>query len=341
MIFEYPLIIVSFVLSLIFVFFLMPYWIKRAKKVSLVGKDMNKVDKREVAELGGIIVLFAFILGTLFYIAVDIFFIEHTDITSLLSRDLTIMAALATILLVGIIGIVDDILGWKIGLRQMQKPFIVLFAALPMVVVNAGVSTFALPLIGEINIGFLFPLLIIPIAISAAANGFNMLAGYNGLEAGMGIIILSILSFLAWQNNSPHIAVMALCVVFALLAFYYFNKYPAKVFPGNTLTYSVGAMIAVVAITANLERAALFLFIPYFIELVLKARGKMQKESFAKVNDDGSLEAPYKKVYGLEHISLKLLNKIKTKVYEKDVVYSLFAFEILLGTIYLGFKAVV
>ncbi|MBU4352551.1 MAG: glycosyl transferase family 4 [Nanoarchaeota archaeon] len=341
MIFQYPIILLSFTLSLIFVSFLMPHWIKRAKKAGLIGKDMNKPDKREVAELGGIIVLFAFILGTLFYIAVDTFFIEHTNLTSLLGRDLTIMAALATILLVGIIGMVDDILGWKIGLRQMQKPFLVLFASLPMVVVNAGHSTLALPLIGQINIGVLFPLLVVPIAISAAANGFNMLAGYNGLEAGMGTIILSILSFLAWKNNNPHIAVMGLCMVFALIAFYYFNKFPAKVFPGNTLTYSVGAMVAVLAITANLERAALFLFIPYFIELILKARGKMQKESFAKVNEDGSLETPYNKVYGLEHLSIKLLKKIKNKVYEKDVVYSIFAFEILLGIIYFGFKAVV
>lgn len=340
MVFEYPLILLSFAISAIFVIAVMPFWIKRARKAGLTGKDMNKPEKSEVAELGGIVVLCGFILGTLFYIAVDTFFIKHADISSLLGRDLMIMASLATILLVGLIGIVDDILGWKLGLRQMQKPFLVLFAAMPMVVVNAGASTFALPLVGQINIGILFPLLVIPIAISAAANGFNMLAGYNGLEAGMGAIILSMLSFLAWKNDSPHIAVMALCMVFALIAFYYFNRYPAKIFPGNTLSYSVGAMIGVVAITANLERAALFLFIPFFIELILKARGRMQKESFAKVNEDGSLERPYNKIYGLEHLAIKLLKKVKKKVYEKDVVYSILGFEIILGIIYFGLKAV-
>ncbi len=334
MAFDYPIILTSFVISLLFVVSVLPHWIRRAHKCEIVGKDMHKLDKRKVADLGGIVVLSAFILGTLVYVAIDTFFIKHYDQLALLERDLIIMASLATILIVGIIGIVDDILGWKIGLRQMHKPILVLFAALPMAVLNSGVSTFAVPLLGEINIGLLYPLIVVPIAISAAANGFNMIAGYNGLEAGMGAIILSVLSFLAWKNNSSHIAVMGLCMIFALIGFYLFNKHPAKVFPGNALTYSVGAMIAVMAITANMERTALFLFIPYFIELILKARGKMQKESFAKVKEDGSLETPYKKLYGLEHLSIRLLGKIKQKVYEKDVVYSLFAFEIILALSY-------
>ncbi|MCH7535807.1 MAG: glycosyl transferase family 4, partial [Bacteroidetes bacterium] len=65
--------------------------------------------------------------------------------------------------------------------------------AIPLIVVNAGVSDITLPFIGSVDFGILFPLLIVPIMIIFTTNAFNMLAGFNGLEAGNGIIILSIL----------------------------------------------------------------------------------------------------------------------------------------------------
>ena len=64
--------------------------------------------------------------------------------------------------------------------------------AMPLVVVNAGHVIIELPLLGELNFGLLYPLVIIPIAVIGAANGYNMLAGYNGLEAGLGVIIISV-----------------------------------------------------------------------------------------------------------------------------------------------------
>jgi len=114
-----------------------------------------------------------------------------------------------------------------------------------------------------------------------------------------------------------------------LLVFYYFNKYPAKVFPGDILTYSVGALIAGMAILGNFEKIAVFVFIPYILETLLKVRGGLKKQSFAKPNPDGSLEMPYSKIYGLTHLSLFLLKKMKRKVYEKDVVYLIFIFQVL------------
>jgi UDP-N-acetylglucosamine--dolichyl-phosphate N-acetylglucosaminephosphotransferase len=103
-------------------------------------------------------------------------------------------------------------------------------------------------------------------------------------------------------------------------------------FPGDVLTYSVGALIAAIAILGEIEKIAIFFFIPYIIETVLKLRGKLKKESFAKVNEDGSLDMPYKKVYGLEHLAIKILKKIKKnkKVYEKEVVYLINIFQILI-----------
>ncbi|MBT4396908.1 glycosyl transferase family 4 [archaeon] len=310
--------LVSFVVTLVST----PYWIKIAHKIGIVAVDMHKVDKKKkVAELGGIVVVFGFIMGVLLYIALDTFYIESTNLANL-ERDVQILACLTTILIISIIGLVDDILGWKIGLRQYQKPILVLLATIPMVVVNAGHSITTIPFVGSIDIGILYALLVVPLAITGAANGFNMIAGYNGLEAGMGMIMLTFLSYMAWLNNYGWVAVLGLCMVASLFAFYIFNKYPSKIFPGDTVTYTVGALIAIMAIMGNIEKIALIIFIPYFIELILKLRGKLQKESFATVKKDGSLEV--KGIYGLEHLVTHIRTKLGRKTYEKDVVFSLY-----------------
>src|SRR3989338_1426884 len=166
-----------------------------------------------------------------------------------------------------------------------------MIAAIPLAVINAGESVITLPLLGRVEIGILYPLLLVPLAISGAANGFNMLAGYNGLESGMGAIILAFLGILTLQSEQ-FVSLIAFSGAAALIAFLFYNKYPAKVFPGDTLTYSIGALIAGVAILGNVERAALILFLPYFVELFLKLRGMLRKEGFAVPQKDNSLEAP-------------------------------------------------
>ena len=82
---------------------------------------------------------------------------------------------------------------------------------------------------------------------------------------------------------------------------------------------------------------ALFFFIPYILEVILKLRGRLNKESFAKLNEDGSLEMPYDKVYGLEHLAIKILKKVKPsrKVYEYEVVNLINLFQ--LAVILIGF----
>ncbi|MFH1917633.1 MAG: glycosyl transferase family 4, partial [Nanoarchaeota archaeon] len=165
----------------------------------------------------------------------------------------------------------------------------------------------------------------------------NFLAGYNGLEASQGIIILSALVYATYITGSSWLSFITLCMVASLVAFYIFNKYPAKVFPGDVMTYSIGAMIATIAILGNIEKIAVFFFIPYIIETGLKLRGGLKRESFAKLNSDGGLEKPYKKIYGLEHLAIDLIKKMKKggKVHEKEVVYLINGFQIVI--ILLGF----
>jgi len=324
-----PILLATIFISFFCTYLIMPFWIRKAKQIKLIWQDMNKPKHpKNVAGSGGLVVVFGFLLGVLLYIAIKTFYFNSDG--EIISY---IFAILSVLLISLIIGLVDDLFGWqKGGLSMRSRIILMFFAAIPLMVINAGESTMM-----GIEFGLLYPLLIIPIGFIGATTTFNLLAGYNGLEAGNGILVLSALSIVTFITGDKWLSIMALCMVASLLAFYIFNKYPAKVFPGDVMTYAIGALIAAIAIIGNIEKIAVFFFIPYILETVLKLRGNLKKQSFAKVKKDGSLEMPYRKIYGLEHLAIKLLKKLKPskKVHETDVVYSIHAFQILI--IILGF----
>jgi len=307
------------------VFFILPKWIGKAKRIGLVWEDMNKFNKpKNVAGSGGLIVILGFILGVLFYIFLKTFYFDSPI------QVVEIFAITTSILILAVIGLVDDLLGWwRGGLSKKFRLFLCIFAAIPLIVINAGSSQISLPFLDGTNLGWIYALIIIPIGIVGASTTFNFLAGYNGLEAGQGALILGALSIVAYLTGQAWLALIGLCMVCALLAFLFFNKFPAKVFPGDALTYPVGGMIAIMAILGNMERFALFFFIPCIIEVFLKARGKLKKQSFGKPNKDGSLEMPYDKIYGLEHFAIWALKKVNGRATEKGVVYVIYAFQIM------------
>jgi len=311
-------------ISFLITFISLPSWIRRAKKTGFTGKDVHKGNS-EVAELGGITIILGVVASLLIYIALETFIFKGNSLNFLL-------AAITTILIATMIGMTDDMLGWQIGLRQREKVLLTFLVPIPMMAVNAGHSMMRFPFLGDIEFGILYPLLIIPIGIIGTTNGFNMLAGYNGLEAGMGTIILSAMGYIAWRVGDIPAVVICISMIAALIAFLYYNKYPSKVFPGDVLTYPLGAMISVVAILANIERFAVMLFFPYYIELLFKARGKFRPEWPAMVLEDGSLTVK-DKCYSVPHLAIKILRKIKGKAYEYEVVLLILAFQLLVALI--------
>lgn len=316
-----PLLVLALLVSFLLTLFFTPIWIKKAHQIGLVWEDMNKTGHpKNVGGSGGVGVMLGFALGVLVYIAIKTFYFKTTDTI------IGTFTVLTTILMVGFMGFMDDLLGWqKGGLSKRSRLALLICAAVPLMVINAGSST----MLG-INFGILYPLFLIPLGIVGVSATYNFLAGYNGLEAGQGILILGALAFATWKTGNSWLSVIALIMVSSLIAFNFFNKNPAKVFPGDVMTYAIGALIAAIAILGNIEKVAAFFFIPYIIEVLLKSRGRLKKHSFAKVNKDESLEMPYDKIYGLEHFAIYILKKVKPskKVYEDDVVYLINGFQI-------------
>ncbi|HLD77549.1 MAG TPA: glycosyl transferase family 4 [archaeon] len=309
------IIIVSLLLSFLATLALVPLVARKMRAAGFVGKDIHKRGNPVLPEMGGLAVVAGVLAGLLAYTA-GITFILHQEQGFLIQ----LLAAIATLLTIAIIGMLDDILGWKKGIPQFQKVLLTLPAAVPLMAVNAGVSDMALPFFGNVSFGLLYPLLFIPAAVVGASNAMNMLAGYNGLEAGMASLLFAGLGVITLSTSPPWVSLLSFSALFACLAFLRSNWFPAKIFPGDTFTYFSGALFASIAILGNIEKYALLLFLPYFAQFALKARGRMRKESFATPLPDGSLAPRYPKLYGLEHLSLRLLRRARGKATEQSIV---------------------
>jgi UDP-N-acetylglucosamine--dolichyl-phosphate N-acetylglucosaminephosphotransferase len=321
-------IVVSFIAS----YFGLIGWIKKSRNIGILWEDMNKFNSpRNVVSSGGVVVVIAFVLGVLTYVAIRTFSMSAID-----SVTVEIFSLLSVILIVGFMGTVDDFMGWHHGGLAMWIRMVLAFvAAVPLVVINAGQNSVLLPFFGQVNLGLIYPLFLIPLGIAATTTVYNFLAGMNGIESGLGILITIFLSYVAYITGSPWLSLIGLCMTAALIAFWFFNRNPAKVFPGNALTSAVGALIGCMAILGNFERIAVVVFIPFIIEMILKIRGRFAlkngkwPQSFGEPQRDGSLKLKYGKIYGMTHFSIWFLSKLKKRVYEDDVVYFIYIIQIL------------
>jgi len=305
-------------------------WIGRAVEIGFVGEDMNKPSRVKVAEGGGVWVSLSVAFGLLFYIALNIYLLNK------FANALELMALSLMLILASFLGFLDDILGWKKGLHPIYRILLMVPLAIPMVVIKAGYSTMAIPFIGRVDFGVLYPLILVPIGILGAANAFNMIAGYNGLEATMGIQLLFFTSIYTYMKELRPSFEAAIIMLAAIIGFLIYNWYPARIFPGNSFTYGVGAYYASLVVIGNFEKFGVLLFSLYFVELLLFMRGLLNgvyKENYGKVLPDGTLDLPYEKIYSLTHLAIKIQKILRGKATEKGVVIVLNILQFMIGII--------
>ena len=328
-----PITLAYGLISFVAVFLVTPWLIKYLRRIGLVVKDQNKEEKPLVPISGGLAVLFGIMAGLLSFIFYRTFILRAN--AGLIITDKTLMlmfAAMVSLLIITLVGFLDDLIiepnkDSSAGLKQWQKPLLTLTAAIPLMAINAGTTHVGLPIFGVVELGIIYPLILIPLGVVGASNMVNMLAGFNGLETGLGLIYTGRLGLYAYFNNRPIAALIALFAFSALLAFYYYNKYPARILAGDSLTYLLGGVIAVIAILGNIERAAIISSIPFFIEFILKVRGKLKAHSFGYYKD-GKIKSYYDKIYSLPHILTRT-----GKYTEKQIVYSLMLFQLICSSL--------
>ncbi|MFH0738121.1 MAG: hypothetical protein V1827_05745 [Candidatus Micrarchaeota archaeon] len=285
--------------------------IPRLVRAGITGGDENKEGSPQVAEMGGIGIVAGFSAGLL----LAIFFNSFLGMQFNLAY---ILAAVITIHTIAFIGIVDDLL----SIPQWLKAILPLFAAVPLVAMNAAGSTaIGIPLLGMVDFGIVYVFVLIPLAIAVCSNLTNMLAGFNGMEAGMGAVMFATLSLLAWNNGATEMAILSLSMMGALLGFLFLNHFPARVFPGDVGTLTIGVVLASTVIIGNLESAGVILMIPYIIDFFIKAKNRFP-HTHQEIKD-GKLLPKDGKVRGFVHLAMRAFGGLS----EKNLVLFFIALE--------------
>jgi len=305
---------VSFLVSFTGFLFIIP----RFKEEGIVGRNRNSLEQEEIAEMGGLVIVAGYSAGIILIISLKTFF----DLFALVSLT-SILAAFSTIMIVALIGIFDDL----ISIKQGVKAFMPVFAALPLMALKEGFAVMNLPFIGFVNFGIYYHLILIPLGITGAANAVNMLAGFNGLEAGMGLVAVGALAIVAYLIGETTAFLLSVIMLGALLATLCFNWYPAKILVGDVGTLTIGTVIASVVIIGNFEMAGGILIIPYVVDFIIKAKNRFPY-SFG-VYRGGKLYCPEGGPVGLGQLIMKVCGGIS----ERNLVLVLMGIEAVCGVV--------
>ena len=285
-----------------------------------MGKDLHKPDQPEIPEMGGLVTAMGFGAGIVTIIGLRSF------TGMFISVDLLqVLAAFSTILIVVLIGILDDL----VLMRQWVKALIPVVAALPLMATKVGDTNMFIPFIGQVDFGIVYSLVLVPIGITVAANAVNMLAGFNGSETGMGIIAAGSLAFIAYSLGEVTSFLILISALGALLATIYYNWYPAKVFIGDVGTLCIGAIIASAVIIGNFETAGVIITIPYAIDFIIKAKNRFPSKNWHGIYKDGKLYCPKSGTVGLGQLIMKMAGGIS----ERKLTLTLMGIEAICGAI--------
>ena len=195
-------------------------------------------------------------MGGLFIIPIFFLIISGVNI-SLKFR----LALLITIFGFFLIGFIDDYLGIKnkinLGLKIKEKLVLQTFFSSFFVIFLFN-NNLIYKNINFFN-GYTIDLknLIIPISIItiiALSNSVNLTDGLDGLAAGCSSIVFCGLGTEILINNDKSFLMFSLlsfCMSGLCLGFLKHNKYPAKIFMGDTGSLTIGAIIGVICVATN------------------------------------------------------------------------------------------
>jgi phospho-N-acetylmuramoyl-pentapeptide-transferase len=165
------------------------------------------------------------------------------------------IAPLATLLLVGLLGAVDDYLNARTGegIRARQKMlWLVVVAAIAAYQIQQtyAIDTIAVPFVGAVHVDPWLYIAFAAFAIIAAANGVNITDGLDGLAGGTLVFAFVAYLLIALLNEptQPNLATLCALLVGALLGFLWFNVHPAQVIMGDSGSLALGATLAVTAL---------------------------------------------------------------------------------------------
>ncbi len=200
-----------------------------------------------------------------------------------LTRKQTLLP-LGILIFAAIIGLFDDLIGVfkKGGGLRMRQRFIIY-----TIIAAVGAWWFYfkldwdllhLPFLGDFNIGFWYiPIFIFIVA--ATAHSTNLTDGLDGLAGGVLLVAFSSYAVISYSQGRLELATFCGAIAGALLAFLWFNIYPARFFMGDTGSMSLGITLGVIAMLTNSA-----FFLPFIASiLVIESLSVIIQVSYKKL----------------------------------------------------------
>lgn len=251
-------IVIAFLISAVTGPFIIPFLhrLKVGQTVRNEGPEAH-LKKNGTPTMGGIMILFAIVVTSLFYVK------DYPKIIPILFLTLGF----------GMIGFLDDyikvVLKRSMGLRAWQKLVLqfVVTGVFAWYLVNYTDVSLAMKIpfwqghylnFGIWNIPILFFIVI------GTVNGTNFTDGLDGLASSVTVVVAAFFTVVAIGTGSG-IEPVTCAVIGALLGFLLFNVYPAKVFMGDTGSLALGGFVAA---AAYMMQMPIFIAIVGFIYLV-------------------------------------------------------------------------
>lgn len=224
------------------------------------------------------------VVGFVFLISLQILHVAIED--EQVKSKITLLFTVSSFLL--LLGFADDVL----VIRWKHKIFISALVTIPLVgytwnSTNVIITNFISHIFHksniELNLGVVFSVFVFLLTVFCI-NSINIYAGINGLEVGQSIVIsvFSVvyagLSFIVNSSseslshsdaNCKFVTIASLPFIFTSAALFYYNKYPSKVFVGDSYTLYAGATLAGIGIAGQFPFILLLFFSPQVLNFVL------------------------------------------------------------------------
>ena len=295
---------VIFFVSFASCFLVTKFLIKKFKKKGIVVRDMYKKNKPEVADMGGLGILFGIISGLI--------------VAQILIQDVANLLIFYFVVIVfAVFTLTDDL----IDVGRKSKIFIPFFLALPIALLNID-TTFSFYFF-RIDMGVWFTYLIAPLYLMVVANLINMHSGYNGLQIGLSSILLITIATKVIMKYGWQSAHFVMPILGAVLAFWYFDRYPSKILLGNVGSFTMGSAMGGLLILHNMEFFGVVILLPHIFNFLLYVYWRVFKVhpkniKFGKVRDDDTIEVPHR-------LTLKWIPPYYFRLTEKQSTYIMYA----------------
>jgi phospho-N-acetylmuramoyl-pentapeptide-transferase len=223
----------------------------------------SHLSKKGTPTAGGVLILAAFLAGL-----VVVAILQGREF---LSPGVWIVVAVT--LGFGLLGFVDDYL--KISKKKNKGVSgytklmvqVVTGLALGFYILHSSPNGGTVSLFGltTINLGWLYPLFT-AFVITGASNSVNLTDGLDGLASGNLLLSFMTVSFLLFGVARPDLAMTAQALAGACLGFLLFNRYPARIFMGDTGSLALGGALGALVILGRLELWITLLGAIYILE---------------------------------------------------------------------------